>query len=296
MSIQGLKFIGDRINPGFRSTKVLIDGEDLDGLQALAVRQVEAGAYALDVNVGERAFSDSDYLTAIVRALQAAVDVPLCFDVPDLAVQEVCLAAYDPAEAGGQKPLINSIAETRWEMVELLKIQPCKVILMASESVGGDGRGVPNRTSVELHATTARMVEKLLGAGLSLSLDDIIVDVSICALASDSEGLTQMTFGGIRMIHDDPDLKGVDITGGLSNLTQLLPPKTLDDGSSLKLTLENAFLTLAMAAGFNTALATPWKQYELLPEGHPVLRALEEIIELGGVEAVRRLRALYRDA
>jgi cobalamin-dependent methionine synthase I len=295
MSIQGLRFIGDRINPGFKSTRELIDAEDLEGLQALAVRQVEAGAWALDVNVGERAFGDPAYLTEIVRALQAAVDVPLCFDVPDVASQEVCLAAYDPSRASGQKPLINSIAETRWEMVELLKIQPCTVILMASERVGEDGRGVANRTGEELHGTAARMIESLLGAGHSLGIDDVIVDVSICALATDSEGLTRMTFDGMRRIHDDPALSGVALTGGLSNLTRHLPPRKLEDGSSLSLALENAFLSLALPIGFDTPLATPWKRYALLPEDHRVLRALDEISRLEGLEAVRRLRALYKD-
>jgi len=295
MSIPGLRFIGDRVNPGFKSTRELIDGEDLEGLQALAVRQVEAGSWALDVNVGERAFGDPTYLTAIVRALQAAVDVPLCFDVPDVAAQEVCLSVYDPAQAKGRRPLINSIAETRWEMVDLLKIQPCTVILMASERVGEDGRGVANRTGEELQGTAARMIESLMDAGHSIGIEDVIVDVSICALATDSEGLTRMTFDGMRRIHEDPALSGVAITGGLSNLTRHLPPRKLEDGTSLSLALENAFLTLTLPIGFDTPLATPWKRYETLPDDHRVLRALDEISRLEGLEAVRRLRALYND-
>jgi cobalamin-dependent methionine synthase I len=295
MSIRALRFIGDRINPGFKSSRELIDAGDLDGLQALAVRQVEAGAWALDVNLGERAFGDPADLTEIVRALQAAVDVPLCFDVPDATAQEVCLSVYDPSRANGRKPLVNSIAETRWEMVELLKIQPCTVILMASERVGEDGRGVANRTGDELHATAARMVDRLLGGAPPLGLGDLIVDVSICALASDSEGLTRMTFDGIRRIREDPALAGVAITGGLSNLTRHLPPRLLEDGSSLSLALENAFLTLTLPIGFDTPLATPWKRYALLPEDHRVLRTLDEISRSEGLEAVRRLRALYRD-
>src|SRR3970282_432054 len=40
--------IGDRINPGFKATKAMVENHDLAGLQALAVRQVKAGADALD--------------------------------------------------------------------------------------------------------------------------------------------------------------------------------------------------------------------------------------------------------
>ena len=50
--------IGDRINPGFKSTKALMDAEDLPGVQALAVKQVEAGAGALDVTIGPRGSTD----------------------------------------------------------------------------------------------------------------------------------------------------------------------------------------------------------------------------------------------
>jgi len=54
--------IGDRINPGFKSTKLLLDNEDLAGVQALAVKQVDAGASALDVTIGPRGSTDFEYL------------------------------------------------------------------------------------------------------------------------------------------------------------------------------------------------------------------------------------------
>ena len=40
MTAFNIAMIGDRINPGFKSTKTLVDNDDLDGLQALAVKQV----------------------------------------------------------------------------------------------------------------------------------------------------------------------------------------------------------------------------------------------------------------
>ena len=47
----------------------------------------------------------------------------------------------------------------------------------------------------------------------------------------------------IRLIGADPDLKGIHMMGGLSNIGQQLPPKAVD-GSDLKHALECAFLTL----------------------------------------------------
>ena len=113
--------VGDRINPGFKSVRTLVDNNDLPGIQAVAVKQVEAGAHYLDVTIGPRAVNDSDFMIAVVRAIQAVVTVPLCFDFPTAAVQEVCLKAYDLARANGALPLVNSITEHRWDLMDLYK-------------------------------------------------------------------------------------------------------------------------------------------------------------------------------
>ncbi len=52
-----IRIIGERINPGFKSTKAMFDDKDLEAIQALATRQVESGAAYLNVNVGARALT-----------------------------------------------------------------------------------------------------------------------------------------------------------------------------------------------------------------------------------------------
>jgi len=286
-----LIIIGERINPGFKSVKAMLDADDFAGIQQVAIRQAQAGASYLDVNLGPRAVSDPAFVRAIVKAIQTVVDTPLCFDFPEPAAQKVCLECYDPGRAKGRKPLVNSAAETRWEIFELLRIQPFQVILMASERIE-NGVGRPNKTAGEVVAVAKRMTAKVL-AETALTPNDIFVDISIRALAADTEGLVKMAVDGIRMIGSDPAMKGVHISGALSNLTQQLPAKTTS-GEDFKSLLERAFLTLTMPYGFDTIIGTPWKDHSLLPEGHPVLVGLREIIELKGYDALRRLRKLYR--
>lgn len=292
MSIPGLSIIGERINPGFRSTKALFDNEDINGIQNLALRQAEAGATYLNVNAGDKAISDPRFMVEIVRAIQEVVDLPLSLDCPDFAVQEAALAAYDQARAGGRKPLINSISESRWELAELLKIRPCKAILMSSEQVR-DGKMVHNRTGAEVHETARRMAERLREGGYGVGNADLFVDVSICTLAADTEGLIKMALEGIRAVRDDPALAGIHIMGGLSNLPQHLPDKAAD-GSDLKFQLECAFLTVAMPIGFDTVLGTPWREYALLPEDNFVLREFRRIIELRDSDALMAIVDLYQ--
>jgi len=292
MSASKLNIIGDRINPGFRSSKALFENSDIEGIQKLAIRQVEAGAFALDINIGPRALQDKEFMVEVVRALQDVVSVPLAFDSPSFEVQEVCLKAYDDKKANGQKPIVNSIAEPRAEMLELLKIRPFKVILMASERME-DGVGKPNQLAHEVYDVTRRMSRRILKRA-DLSTDDIIVDVSISALATDTKGLTKMALDGIKMISEDPDLKGIHIMGGLTNIGQMLPPKIID-GENLKSLIERAFLTVAMPLGFDTVLITPWHNLSPLPQDHELLRSFKEVIELKGGKALRGIRSLYAD-
>lgn len=288
-----LTVIGDRINPGFKSTRALLDANDLAGVQALAVRQVEAGAAALDVTVGPRAGADPGFLVEVIRAIQAAVDVPLCFDYPDAAIQRVCLEAYDPARARGRKPIVNSLAETRWEMTELLAIRPFTAMVMASERLE-DGAGRPNKTSAEI-AGTARRVALRLVDDHGFARDDIIVDVTVSALVVDTAGQNRAALEAIRMIGADPELKGIHLSGGITNIGQQLPAKAAD-GSDLKTQLERAFVTVALPLGLDTILATPWHDLRPLPEGNFVLETFRQILPLSGTDVLRQVRRLYRPA
>jgi 5-methyltetrahydrofolate--homocysteine methyltransferase len=293
MAIPGVSIIGDRINPGFKATKALVEAEDIAGLQALAVRQVQAGAWCLDVTVGSRGYQDSLFLTEVIKALQAAVDVPLCFDYPSAAVQEVCLKAYDPSKAQGRKPVVNSIAETRQEMFELAKIRPFQAIVMASERLE-DGSPKSNKLTSEVLGVAQRMTKKLTSE-CGLSHDDIFVDITIHSVVSDLEGLTKMALDAIRAVSQDPELKGVHIIGGMTNIGNMLPPLKFD-GVSLRQLFENAFLTLAVPLGFDTIMGTPWNKFQILPDDNLVLQTLKDFLNLSGLNAMRRLRQLWAKA
>ena len=294
MSIPGLSIIGERINPGFRSTQALFENEDFKGIQELAVRQSQAGAKILNVNAGAKAIDDPRFMVEVVRSIQAVVDLPLSLDCSDFSVLEKALEAYDAEKALGRKPIINSIAESRWHLAALLKIRPCKAILMSSERLQ-DGRMLPNHTGAQVHEVARRMVQKLVAGGCGMCNDDFIIDVAVHTLAADTEGMIKMALDAVALVHQDRDLAGVHIMGGLSNLPQHLPNKAAD-GSDLKLQLECAFLTVAMPTGFDTVLGTPWRQYELLPEDNFVLREFRRIVELRGSDALMAVVDLYQEA
>ncbi len=286
----GIAMIGDRINPGFKSTKLLLDNEDMAGVQALAVKQVEAGASALDVTIGPRGSTDFEYLAKVVRAIQQAVPAALCFDSPSAQVQEACFKAYDRARGG--PALVNSITEQRWDIMNLYKTYgPFKVIIMASERME-DGIAKQNKTADEIAATAKRAALRLQN-DYGMALDDVYIDISVSAVVADTNGLHRATLDAICTLHDDPQLKELHIMGGLTNIGQQLPPKAADD-SDLKLSLECAFLTLAVPLGFDTILCTPWRNYHPLADDNYVLAVYKNILEQTGSNALRAARKLYR--
>lgn len=286
MGIQGLAIIGESINDSVPSTQKLFESNDLEGLKALARAQDEGGAAYIDVNVGVR---PAAFLAEMVRQIQSVTAKPLAIDTPDLVMAEAALRVYDPKRAGGQMPILNSISPLRPEMFDLQKLQPFKPILLSSER-NENGNGMPNHTAAEVHQTARALVE--LARAKGLAVDQCIIDPAICPIGADTEGNLKRLIGAMRLIHDDPTLRGVHMSVGLSNFTVMLPSKRAD-GSPTKGPLESAFLTLALPLGLDHIIGSVKRKYELLPPDHPAMVCLNDCLELDGFDVVLRVREFY---
>jgi 5-methyltetrahydrofolate--homocysteine methyltransferase len=286
-----IEIIGERISPGYKSTKALLDASDFAGIQALALKQVQAGASYLDVHLGTRGPRDLPFVSELIGAIQAAVDVPLCFDFPEIPVLDAAFKAYDRSKARGALPLLNSLTDQRWDLMELYRLHPFRVIVMASERVV-DGVARSNKTAPEI-ADTAKSVALRLNCKYAIALSDIFIDVAVRAVIVDTAGLNRAILDAIRLIRNDRELPGIHIMGALTNIGQQMPPKAVD-GSNLKLALENAFLTIAVPNGLDTVMGTPWLGYQPLPEDNHVLKVYREFLDQSGSAALRTIRKFYR--
>lgn len=294
MDFKNLTIIGERINPGFKSSKKLFDDSDIPGIQALAVSQVAAGAKYLNVNIGERALTDFKFMRDVVTSLQEVVDVPLSFDFPNREVQEVCLKAYDVKKSKGALPLINSISELRYDMLSLYKEYDFRVILMASERME-KGERVANKTAQEVYMTAKRMVEYITTTtNNKITNDDIFIDVSVCPIAADTEGLIRMGVDSIKLIGQDPKLKGVHMSVGLSNISIMVPATALN-GSPLKLYLESAFLSNTVPYGLDTIIGTAGRDYKNLSEDDFVMKGFNDAMSCEGFDSIIRIQQLYME-
>jgi cobalamin-dependent methionine synthase I len=290
MAIPGLTIIGESINDSVPSTKKLFDANDVPGLLELARGQDEKGAAYLDVNVGAR---PPEFMADLVRRIQSVTPKPLSIDTPDPAIAEAGLRAYDLGRTGGARPVLNSISPLRLAMFDLWAVRPFRPILMASERFeSGAGCANANRTAEETRRTARTLLEEAHRRIPGFTNDQAIIDPGIAPIGSDCEGQLKRVLESLALIHDDLFFAGVHMSVGLSNFTVMLPSKRAD-GSPVKGPLESAFLTLAMPRGLDMIIGSTVRKYELLPEGHPALACLEDILKLDGPDTLMRLVEFY---
>jgi len=229
-----MQIIGEKINGTLKRVGRAVADRDATFIQALARRQVEAGADLLDVNAGTRPDQEPDDLIWLVRTVQETVDVPLCLD----SANPRALAAA--IEKVRQAPLINSISgkQKRLEgILPLARDHGCPVIALALDE-SGIPQGVEERLTV-----IRRVIGETRRAGLPD--DKVYVDPLVMAIATDTEG-GLIALETMRAVH--AEFPAVHLSVGLSNISFGLPARSL---------INQAFLTLALAAGLDTAIMDP---------------------------------------
>lgn len=289
MGIVGLTIIGESINDSVPSTHTFFEENDINGIIELAKSQAEKGAAYIDVNVGLRS---PGFMADVVKKIQQHISLPLSIDTPDPEIAAAGLEAYNPELAGKRKPILNSISQARLEMFDVYPKQPFIPIMLITEGMDPNGDIKMNKTAEETYATAKVMVNIARKRIENVTNDQVILDPGIVPIGSDSEGHFKRLMNAIKLIHQDSDLKGVNMSVGLSNFTVMLPSKRAD-GSPVKGPLESAFLTMAMPMGFNTIIGSVKRNYSLLHDDDPAMQCLKDILELDGFDVIMRVMSFY---
>jgi cobalamin-dependent methionine synthase I len=289
MPIPNLTIIGESINDSVPSTHQLFEDMDLEKILELAKLQDEKGAAYIDINVGRRS---PEFMADLVRKIQQVTSKPLSIDTPDPEIAAAGLEAYDLERAGGKRPILNSISPTRTGMFDLFRIRPFIPILLVTERLEAGGAARMNHTAEETHRTAVDFLRIAAERMDGFAGGRCIIDPGIMPIGSDLEGNFKRLMESIRLIHGDPVFAGVSMSVGLSNFTVMLPSKC-GDGSPVRGPLESAFLTLAMPLGLDTVIGSVKRNYQILPDGHPAMRCLKDILQLEGYDVVTRVIDFY---
>jgi len=247
--------------------------------QNLAKLQADLGADFLTLNLdGTQRIQVArremlEFLPDVVPAIQEATSVPISFDNPAIEYHRVALKHYDRRK--GPAPILNSIAASREhldEMIELVAHYDTLVIVMASERFveGGTAQCL---TAQDAHAAAKHFVE-LLVTRAGRTTDQIIIDPGLAPVGADTYGLVNIGLDAMKLIRQDPDLRGVHLIVGLSNFAWGTPKGVRED-------LEKAYLTLGTEVGLDFALANPEKMPGPLPRNHPMVEKLRRALAAG---------------
>src|SRR3970040_33938 len=95
--------IGENIHIISEKVKEALAARDREFFMDLAVRQVEAGAKAVDINLGPRKKDWAEVFPWIVDTIEAVVDVPLSIDTTNVDGMEAALKTIKKAQ-----PILNS--------------------------------------------------------------------------------------------------------------------------------------------------------------------------------------------
>ncbi len=206
------RVIGENINPfGRKILNEELEAENLGLVRHYARRQEEAGANALDVNLGKKGESTPSFFAGAVRELQNITRLPLFLDNLNATSLEQALQYY----AG--KAVINSITgvkKTYERLFPLAQKYGASVILLAM-----DEKGIPEKAEDRF-----KIIEKLQKEALKygLSNPDLLADPVVLTVSVAPE-TAQETLKTIALI------KRLDIATvfGLSNLSFGLPQSRL---------------------------------------------------------------------
>jgi len=224
--------VGERINGMFRDIGKAIREQDARVIQEWAVKQAEAGADYLDVNVGPTAENPVEAMKWLVKTVQEVSDLPLCLDSTN----------YDAIEAGLQlckKPaMINSVYADR-ERIErafpMAKQYGAKLVGLTM-----DKKGIPafaeDRTALAMEIVVA-------AAEYDYPIEDLFIDPLILPVnvAQDHAKHVLETIRNCKTL-SNPAPKTIL---GLSNVSQKSVNRPLVD---------RTYMVMAMAAGLDAAI------------------------------------------
>ncbi len=226
--------IGERINPtGKKKLKAALKDNDMAYILSEGVRQKEAGADVLDVNVGLPGIDEKAVLTNVVKELQAVIPLPLQIDTVNHEAMEAAMRIVNG------KPLINSVSG---------KEESMRAVFPLVQKYGGmvvaltlDENGIP-ATAEERFVIAKRIVETAKEYGIRPC--DLLFDPLAMTVSADKNA-AKITLKALKLISENLH---IHTSLGVSNVSFGLPERG---------NINAAFLLCALENGLSAAIMNP---------------------------------------
>jgi 5-methyltetrahydrofolate corrinoid/iron sulfur protein methyltransferase len=234
--------IGENIHIISEKVKEALTNRDREFFMDLAVRQVDAGAKAIDINLGPRKKDWAEVFPWIVETVEAVVDVPLSIDTTNVDGMEAALKKITKAQ-----PILNSTSAEpeRLEKVPLLaKKYNAKLIALTMGT-----SGIPVEADARVNIAVETLIPRLMEIGFNM--DDLIIDPLVLTVSGCQQYCPHL-IEAVRMLQYawDPAPK---ISVGLSNVSNAVPNEN-------RPLINRVYCAMLMGVGLQMMIANPFDQ------------------------------------
>ena len=230
--------IGENIHIISPRVKEALANRDKRFFQELALQQVEAGASALDLNIGRQKREGPEIMTWLVNTIQEVVDIPFSLDTTNLAAIEAGL------KVAKQQCIINSVSAEpeRLEQVPLVAKEYDARLIALTMGTSGIPVASEARVSIALESILPRADE------IGLPYDNLLIDPLVLTVSGCQEFVPEC-IEAVRILRAmmDPPLH---VNIGLSNVSNQVPR----EGRAL---INRVHMVMQMAAGLDFVIADP---------------------------------------
>lgn len=240
--------IGENIHIISEKVKEALKSRDSEFFMDLALRQVEAGAQAVDINLGPRKKDWEEVFPWIVQAIESVVDVPLSIDTTNFDGIEAALKTIKKAQ-----PIINSTSaeEERLERIPLLAKKYNAKVIGLTMGASGIPIAADDRINIAVESLIPRFIE------IDYPVENLIIDPLVLTVSGCQEYCPQL-IEAVRTLQYAWDPTPM-ISVGLSNVSNSVPA----EGRPL---INRVYLAMLMGVGLKMMIADPFdkKQNEVI--------------------------------
>jgi 5-methyltetrahydrofolate corrinoid/iron sulfur protein methyltransferase len=230
-----MKIIGENIHIMSPKVKEAIANRDAKFFQESALKQVAAGAWAVDLNVGPQKKLGHEILPWLVEAVQAVVDVPLCLDTTNLAAIEAA------CEIIKHQPIINSTSAEpeRLEKVPLVAAKyNTRLIGLTMEA-----EGIPISAEARVNIALEKLLPRAEEVGMPL--ENLIIDPLVLTVSGCQQYVPEC-IEAVRILKET----GAGVQVGLSNVSNAVP-------NEMRPLINRVYCVMLMGAGLDMMIADP---------------------------------------
>jgi 5-methyltetrahydrofolate corrinoid/iron sulfur protein methyltransferase len=200
---------------------------------------VDAGADAIDLNIGPSRKSGHEILPWLVEEAEKVTDLPLSFDTTNMGAIEAACETVSKAQ-----PIINSTdcTEGRLETVPALAKKYGARLVGLTKGEGMIPVGADERVTLALEILIPKMLE------MDFPITDLIVDPLVLTVSGCQEYCPEFleAVRALKFSWDPPPLTN----GGLSNVSNAVPRE-------MRPLIDRTYMVMLMGAGIDMVIANP---------------------------------------